>query len=626
MAAASATRIGGAIAALGLLVLLQAGFRLAADATWIRLLMLAAVALAAWRPWDALLVLAGLGQIIGTAGAVAGAPFSMREILVLAIFTGWAVHAALARSRAVLPPDLSWPLAAATIVVITSLAVELYGQRQLVGPAAFREMLTYTLEHGLLRDRHALRGLNGGLVHLEGLAVFAAAAALCARRPAAAGQAAAMAAAGAAGAAMLNIQRVVVAAQSAVTPFDRLRELLTTVRVNVSYLDVNAAGSYFALMFFPAARQVFRSAGWRRTLWSIATVGIFAAAWLTGSRAAVAAIVAVALLATFLAARWQSWRAPAAAVAIAVCLLAAAAFVMAFPNRVFGAATPVALEIRVQMARISLAMLAAQPLFGVGVGGFHEASEPYLASSTIAAYYTRENAHNNLLQWLAELGMVGFAAFAWLLWRAARRILAAAPGRDDGTLRAGIGAGLLAFVLTAMLGHPLLTPEVNHAFWLMLGIACGAAPLPAGRREPRATRAGGILVIALAVGLLPWRFQGEAAGLQLEHVRYGTSRWETDAEGVRYQTFTGRATLFVPASAQAVEIPLSLDHAADTPVILEIRFRNRLADRLTVTSTAWQTYRLIVGPRPRDPSYLPVEIRVTDDDGQPIRIGRTVAR
>jgi O-antigen ligase len=510
------------------------------------------------------------------------------------------------------------------VVVLSSMVVELSGQRALMGPVPFRESFEHTLAHGFLRYRQGFHGLNAGLVYLEGLAVFAAAAALCARRPALVGQAAAMAVAGAVGAAAINIQRLVTVAHVSAAPLDRLRELLGTVRINVGYGDVNAAGSYFALLFFPAATQAFRSTARRQAIWIAAAAVIFSAAWLTGSRAAVAAIILVSLLATVLAGRRRSSSGRLVAVALLICLLATGAFLALFPNQVFGAQTPIAVQIRVEMARISLALLGAQPLFGVGVGGFYDASAPLLAESPIGYYYQHENAHNNALQWLAELGLVGFAAFAWLLWCAGRRIVAGLTG-PAAPYAAGLGAGLLAFGLTAMLGHPLLTAEVNHAFWLLLGMACGTAPATVHRPASRPARAAAVIVILLATGLLPSRVRDETADLPLEHVRYGASVWHTGTDGVRYQTFTGRTTLFVPSSARAVDIPLRLDEG-ETPALVEIRFRNRTADRLAITSASWTTYRLIVGTSRGAPSYLPVEVQVTDDDPRQIRIGRTVVR
>ena len=620
MAAALARRTGGAFSALLLLVLLSAAWRIAAPLPWIRLVIVLPLLLAALQPRQALLVLAGVGPVIGALGGFFGSPFALREGLVLATLCGWSLRVGIVRFRSrLLPADLSWPVICATTVVLASMAVEMYGQWALLGPAAFRETVVYTLQRGLLLDRHGVRGLESGVVYLEGLAVFAATAAACSTRPAFALQVVRMAAIGGAGAAALNLQRIVVAALASASPLERLRELLATVRVSIHYPDVNAAGSFFALMFFPAGALALHAGALRRVLWLILALVIFGAAWLTGSRAAVASILLVSLLST-LAGVYTGSRRTWTAAALVLILVLAAAFLALFPNRVFGEATPIAVQIRLEMARVSLALLAQHPFFGVGVGGFYEASGPLLAGSH---FYPRENAHNNALQILAELGVAGFAAFTWLLWRAGRRIVTAAGVGDAPAIR-GAAAGLLAFGFTAMLGHPLLTPEVSHAFWLVLGMACGSVHLPGGEPGVRSRRAGALLAV-LVLAFLPWRFRAESATLDLEHIRYGVSRWAVDEEGVRYQTFTDRVTLFAPTSARAVDIPLRLEEGS-APVAMEIRFRNRVADRVIVTSSGWHTYRLVIPAGRNDPPYVPVQIRVSDATGVTVRLGRTVPR
>ena len=114
-------------------------------------------------------------------------------------------------------------------------------------------------------------------------------------------------------------------------------------------------------------------------------------------------------------------------------------------------------------------MTEANPAFGVGIGRFYSRSGEFSSSGAAQEFppAVHENAHNNFLQILAELGIVGFGVMMWLLWTAAgygRRLL----GADmHDPLRWGLMTGLSAFVLSCLGGHPLLIDEPAFAFWLV---------------------------------------------------------------------------------------------------------------------------------------------------------------
>ena len=94
-----------------------------------------------------------------------------------------------------------------------------------------------------------------------------------------------------------------------------------------------------------------------------------------------------------------------------------------------------------------------------------------------------ENAHNNFLQILAELGLVGFAIDR-LAARARGHACEGVPARRSRRSPSlGNRGGLAAFVLTWLAGHPLLLDEPAFTFWVMLGAAAGVAgPRRAGVR------------------------------------------------------------------------------------------------------------------------------------------------
>jgi hypothetical protein len=276
------------------------------------------------------------------------------------------------------------------------------------------------------------------------------------------------------------------------------------------------------------------------------------------------------------------------------------------------------------MAGVSAKILAQEPLFGAGVGGYFEASAAPLRESTIGHFYPRENAHNNFLQIVAELGVVGGSAFVWLFWAASRRMVAGIRSADRGIALA-LSAGIGAFALTALLGHPLLTPDVSHVFWLLLGASTFQEP---SRAPARRQAVGRYLLVAATVAMvlaLPWRLRREANALDFEHVRYGVSSgWSRDANGIPYQNASGEVTLFVSKQARGLDIPLRLPDGAP-PATLEVHFRGRTADRIVVRSAAWQVYRLVVGSHADDPPFLRVRLRSIDSGGA-FLIGRSVQR
>ena len=72
------------------------------------------------------------------------------------------------------------------------------------------------------------------------------------------------------------------------------------------------------------------------------------------------------------------------------------------------------------MATVSWRLLARNPAFGVGIGQYYELSGDEMLHLPVGRIYIRQNAHNNFLQILAELGVVGFVCFAALLWMSGR--------------------------------------------------------------------------------------------------------------------------------------------------------------------------------------------------------------
>jgi lipopolysaccharide/colanic/teichoic acid biosynthesis glycosyltransferase len=119
------------------------------------------------------------------------------------------------------------------------------------------------------------------------------------------------------------------------------------------------------------------------------------------------------------------------------------------------------------------------PIVGAGLGRFPA------FYTTVPGATSAENAHNFYLQILAETGVVGFAAFAVLALTIVRAFWLGVPARTPrlGRLGYGLAGGLIAFSLSAVTGHPLLT--VSNQVWLSAVLAIGLGllyPPRAGQR------------------------------------------------------------------------------------------------------------------------------------------------
>ena len=166
---------------------------------------------------------------------------------------------------------------------------------------------------------------------------------------------------------------------------------------------------------------------------------------------------------------------PAAAGALLAAVLAVPLAVAgAYPGRGANAAAT-SMDHRIEFTTRSLRMWATEPVFGVGAGRYRSLSAQF-AGDSAPSWLRRENAHNNFLQIAAELGAAGIAGFLGLLAACAlrvRRALGARGGPDP--LLAGAGAGLAAYLLTCLTGHPLLHGETAFPFWIVLGLAAARA-------------------------------------------------------------------------------------------------------------------------------------------------------
>jgi putative inorganic carbon (HCO3(-)) transporter len=156
---------------------------------------------------------------------------------------------------------------------------------------------------------------------------------------------------------------------------------------------------------------------------------------------------------------------------LVVCALLAALAAAAFAAQAIeGRSAREVTSGRSRLVEVTLEVVAARPLVGVGIGGQPRASSELSGRGSPA----RNASHTTPLTILADLGLVGFALYAWLLAATAWALRLVA--RRDRML--GVG---LAAVLGALVVHSLLYAGFfeDPLVWGVLGLAAAVLAAPA---------------------------------------------------------------------------------------------------------------------------------------------------
>jgi O-antigen ligase len=266
------------------------------------------------------------------------------------------------------------------------------------------------------------------------------------------------------------------------------------LRVGSFLLNPDTAGSFFALVGLLALGLAFGSATWRvRTLYLVEAALIFLAQLYTFSTASFAALGAGGLVLAFFVTRGYQRLYPV----ILLVILVGVAF-LAFPAQMTALIThalrPGEYTLRLGVWQTALGMIAANPLFGVGLGTvtYLARSTPFLSAAQQAT--PEAHPHNSYLEYAAMSGIPALIVFLILLVLCVRPILLAV-WRLRGSLRAQMAGALAAIVAVSVNSLVVNTwtilPNVSIA-WLIVGVA-GSPALLASLREvataPKTARA-----------------------------------------------------------------------------------------------------------------------------------------
>lgn len=141
---------------------------------------------------------------------------------------------------------------------------------------------------------------------------------------------------------------------------------------------------------------------------------------------------------------------------------------------------------RFHIWQAALQMLSSRPIFGAGLSGFSAAVAPYWNATHIERY---TYPHNILLNFWTETGLLGLAAFLWILivaftvsWRGWRR---ATP--DWRPIHLGVSLALIAVVVHGLVDVPYFKNDLSVEFWTLVAVSWAGVQLL--ERESPAPRA-----------------------------------------------------------------------------------------------------------------------------------------
>ena len=638
----------------GATALMTQTFCLSLTAPAVLKLAVGAVAvLSAFRPDVGLLVIAGFvpfGRILGTE-VFNAYPAHLTEALVLAFLSGWLASRFREESRRL--PDSSTSLLAILLAatVVASVLVEVVVLRHWkdywwpFSIQLFRFLFLDFLRTSVGPWPTPL-GMDGGAwlnsaaLLLEGVALAFAVRHVIARDRSVLPALLRVMVVAAVGTAILSLSAAAGQAtiDAARAGRDELR-IFNGPRLSVHTPKTNTAASSFVL-FLPIALGLgldkFRT---RRTLNTsvadtarglvapvLGATGLFAALWITGSRSGLVAVLVVAVVAagTWIAGSLRG-RARLLQLAAQITVLAVTATVVGFGVYQKAWSIPKQASLTVAAVRVrqlglltSVRMLRESPWFGVGIGRYYVESRRVTPEAIEYRMERPFNAHNQFLQVAAELGVVGFVLFTGFIgvvcyraWIAFRR------SRDH--LLGAVLAGLGAFLITSLVGQPLLVEVVAYPFWLVLGVALAygddVAPSVAGGQGRGRARTlisiGFLLVLAVSV---PIRASKALDRVDLSAVAYGFSAPGTGADGVASRMVRGQGTFFLKADVRRLDLPLMRHQPGSDPLTVELFLDGKRASWVSLSSDRWETMTVFILPKD-EIRYRRIDLKIAAPSG-----------
>jgi O-antigen ligase len=437
----------------------------------------ATAVLAATRTADALLIVAALAPLGGALSYLSGSSRSWTLPLVLALLFGASIRGVVqrrgVRSDAAVRAGAIW-IGLLLMSLCAQLRIDLL--RSASAGVFFREFTYWLLHRFPMTGLGEYRAVDAAVIAASGAALFVLTVLVGRSDPQRVSMVIRALVVSVAAVGVFSVNRLIEVAVRH-PPFLRaLFEYARTLRISALFPDVNAAGALFLLTIPLACSLLWRSGN--RWLGMVTVPWLIAGLWLSGSKTALALLpLTVGVLVAIVGRgervdRVTRRRTQTALVLVVLVVLAVAT--IAVYTRLPRAHAPRATAIRMDFVTTTMAMVRAHPWLGVGIGQYHQRSSEFMPES-LRRVYRAENAHNQFLQVLGELGIIGLAAFVTMVAVALGPAVQRAIDRATDPQLAGLTTGVGSLLVVSLGMHPLLISEVAMVFFLALGLTRSAA-------------------------------------------------------------------------------------------------------------------------------------------------------
>ncbi|MBN1517320.1 O-antigen ligase family protein [Candidatus Sumerlaeota bacterium] len=252
------------------------------------------------------------------------------------------------------------------------------------------------------------------------------------------------------------------------------------------------------------------------------------------------------------------------------------------------------LTARLNIWRRALLLFALDPWTGIGSGQLYSMLDRYYQpGSVISRMFNpiHENAHNQFLQYMTELGVFGFAVFLLLnLYAGLRGSYGALCAKGAARNRmAWLTAAWLGFIITLLSGHALIHREMLLLYAALLALLY--APLPDAAAlltsDPRLSRWRWFFVCgALCVYAALHIFSKSNANYRTEFIATGLYGPESDRSG-DYVWSSPRSMIFLKKTTPYFCLQLACERARlQNPMPMTIRYAG-LTRYFVLTDPYW---------------------------------------